>query len=101
MSSLVTPLSWGWTKPFSVICQGHPNTKDALVCGQDGCGGIRNSALSMEDASMFKTKDGRFLTPTDRLTNYGPTPALLGVYMGPGSDLSVALTNGLTEICPS
>jgi hypothetical protein len=69
MSSLVTPLSWGWTKPFSVICQGHPNTKDALVLADKMAAVESETALSMEDASMFKTKDGRSHTYGQVVTN--------------------------------
>jgi hypothetical protein len=49
-----------------------------------------NPALSMEDASMFKTKDGRSHT-------YGQVRQIMGLRLpcwslhGPCSDLSVAL----------
>jgi hypothetical protein len=59
------------------------------------------TALSMEDAAMFKTKDGRSHTygqVVDKLWAYA---CLAGSLHGTCSDLSVALTNGLTEICPS
>ena len=78
--------------PFSVICAGHPNTKDVLELADKmttvESGG---SAISMSDASMFKTKDGRFphtyLQVTDKLWAYA---LVVCAYSGTGSDVAQA-----------
>lgn len=87
--------------PFSIVCQGHPNTKDALVLA-DRMATVEsgNSAVSMSDAAMFKTKDGRFPHTygqvNDKLWAF---VLVVRVYVGPG-DLSTTLVNSLTEVAP-
>ena len=88
--------------PFSVVCQGHPNTKDALALA-DKMATVESgaSAISMDDASVFKTKDGRFPHTygqvTDKLWAYA---LVVSVYTGPTSDLTTALVAGLVEASP-
>ena len=47
--------------PFSIVCQGHPNTKDAItLAGQMETVETGGAAVSLSDAAVFKTKDGCF-----------------------------------------
>lgn len=88
--------------PFSVVCQGHHNTKDVLVLADKlttvESGG---AAISMSDASLFKTKDGRFpqsyLQAVDKLWAF---VLVIDVYSGHDSDIAVSLRRGLRDIGP-
>src|SRR5512146_925852 len=57
--------------PFSIICVGHPNTKDVLLLAERQSAVENGSSVSLSDAVQFRTKDGRFpksyLQATDKL----------------------------------
>ena len=88
--------------PFSIVCQGHHNTKDVLVLAEKlstvESGG---SAISMADASLFKAKDGRFpqsyLQSVDKLWAF---VLVIQVYSGRTSTIATALRRGMREIGP-
>jgi hypothetical protein len=88
--------------PFSIVCQGHHNTKDVLVLS-DKLSTVESggAAISMSDASLFKTKDGRFphsyLQAVDKLWAF---LLVLEVYTGRDSDLATSVRQGLRQVAP-
>ena len=46
--------------PFSIVCLGHPNTKDVLEVAERQAVVESGSSVSLSDAIQFKTKDARF-----------------------------------------
>ena len=88
--------------PFSIVCQGHPNTKDVLVLAdQISTLESGSTSVSLQEASQFKTKDGRFphtyMQAVDKLWAFA---LVVRVYSGPNSAIARALVDSLTETAP-
>jgi hypothetical protein len=87
--------------PFSIICVGHPNTKDVLELAQRQSSVENGSSVSLNDAVQFRTKDGRFpktyLQATDKLWGL---VLFVRVYFGRTHVLFTALNDSVTAVSP-
>jgi hypothetical protein len=87
--------------PFSVICHGHPNTKDILMLADQQSMVEAGSSVGLSEALQFKTKDGRFprtyLQASDKLWAF---LLVIRVYFGDGHALTTALNASLTTVAP-
>ena len=87
--------------PFSIICVGHPNTKDVLLLAERQASVENGSSVSLSDAVQFRTKDGRFpktyLQATDKLWGL---VLFVRVYFGGTHVLFTTLNRSVTEVAP-
>ena len=87
--------------PFSVICAGHHNTKDALLLAKRQAAVEAGAAVSLQDTLEFKTKDARFpktyLQASDKLWAFA---LLCRVYFGEANVLYTHLVASLEFVCP-
>jgi hypothetical protein len=87
--------------PFSVICMGHPNTKDVLEVAERQASVEAGSSVSLADATQFKSKDGRFpksyIQATDKLWGFA---LLCRIYLGETHPLCVALLDSVSLVAP-
>jgi hypothetical protein len=87
--------------PFSVICSGHPNTKDVLQLAEKQSVVESGASLTLQDASQFKTKDARFprtyLQASDKLLAF---VCLLRCYLGDVHPMYTAILREVTRVCP-
>ena len=87
--------------PFSIICVGHPNTKDVLQLAERQSSVENGSSVSLNDAIQFRTKDGRFpktyLQATDKLWGL---VLFIRVYFGARHVLYTSLLASVQEVGP-
>ena len=87
--------------PFSIICVGHPNTKDVLQLAERQSSVENGSSVSLSDAIQFRTKDGRFpktyLQATDKLWGL---VLFVRVYFGDAHPLYTTLLDSVKEVAP-
>jgi len=87
--------------PFSIICLGHPNTKDVLHVAERQATVEAGSTVSLSDATQFKTKDGRFpksyIQATDKLWGL---VLVTRVYLGDNHVLFIAFRDSVTAVVP-
>jgi len=87
--------------PFSVICLGHPNTKDVLQVAERQASVEAGSSVSLADATQFKSKDGRFpksyIQATDKLWGF---VLICCIYLGEAHPLCVALLDSVSLVAP-
>jgi hypothetical protein len=87
--------------PFSIICVGHPNTKDVLQLAERQSSVENGSSVSLSDAVQFRTKDGRFpktyLQATDKLWGL---VLFIRVYFGHTHILYTTLSSSVAAVAP-
>jgi hypothetical protein len=87
--------------PFSIICVGHPNTKDVLQLAERQSSVENGSSVSLSDAIQFRTKDGRFpktyLQATDKLWGL---VLFVRVYFGDTHVLFTSLEASVAAVAP-
>ena len=87
--------------PFSIICLGHPNTKDVLEVAERQAAVESGSSVSLNDAMQFKTRDARFprtyLQAVDKLWAF---VLFLRVYFGENCPVYRTTNVATTTVAP-